>query len=88
MQRTWQIDFTRTPKNDPKRFFQKKFHIKNGISTMASAKAGAEQALKRALAIQRNRRDGDRDRLALLLTHSAGMRVCVVAALTRVRGSF
>ena len=50
---------------------------------MAQAKIVTEQELKRALSILRDRRHADRDRLALLLTHWAGMRVCEVAALTR-----
>lgn len=44
---------------------------------MSQAKVITEQELKRA------RRHAARDRLALLLTHSAGMRACEVAALTR-----
>ena len=59
------------------------FHIKYGIWNMAQAKIVTEQELKRALSILRDRRHADRDRLALLLTHWAGMRVCEVAALTR-----
>ena len=50
---------------------------------MAQAKIVTEQEMKRALSILRDRRHADRDRLALLLTHWAGMRVCEVAALTR-----
>ena len=50
---------------------------------MAQAKIVTEQELKRALSILRDRRHADRDKLALLLTHWAGMRVCEVAALTR-----
>ena len=50
---------------------------------MAQAKVLTEQELKRALSIIASRRHADRDRLALLLTHWAGMRVCEVAALTR-----
>ncbi len=50
---------------------------------MAQAKVVSEQEFKRALAIVAARRHAARDRLALLLTHWAGMRVCEVAALTR-----
>ena len=50
---------------------------------MAQAKVLSEAELKRALAVVAGRRHADRDRLALLLTHWAGMRVCEVAALTR-----
>ena len=50
---------------------------------MAQAKVITEQELKRALAIIAGRRHADRDRLALLLSHWAGMRVCEVAALSR-----
>ena len=50
---------------------------------MAQAKIVTEQEMKRALSILRDRRHADRDRLARLLTHWAGMRVCEVAALTR-----
>ncbi len=50
---------------------------------MAQAKVLTERELKRALAVAATRRHADRDRLALLLTHWAGMRVCEVAALTR-----
>lgn len=50
---------------------------------MAQAKVLSEKELKRALAVIATRRHADRDRLALLLTHWAGMRVCEVAALTR-----
>ena len=64
-------------------FSRKNFHIKNGIWTMAPAKTVTDRKLKRALAILSDRGDGDRDRLALLQTHWAGMRVCEVAALTR-----
>ena len=39
-----------------------------------------EAELKRALAVIMSRRHAQRDRLALLLTHWAGMRVCDVAA--------
>mgnify|MGYP003329332541 FL=1 len=49
---------------------------------MAQAKVLSEQEFKRALAVIAKRRHADRDRLALLLTHWAGMRVCEVAALT------
>ena len=42
---------------------------------MAQAKIVTEQEFKRALLILRDRRHADRDRLALLLTHWAGMRV-------------
>jgi integrase/recombinase XerD len=41
-----------------------------------------EKELKRALSVVAGHRHADRDRLALLLTHWAGMRVCEVAALT------
>ena len=57
--------------------------IENGIWAMAQAKVITEQELKRALAIIAGRRHADRDRLALLLSHWAGMRVCEVAALSR-----
>ena len=50
---------------------------------MAQAKVITEQELKRAVAIIAGRRHADRDRLALLLSHWAGMRVCEVAALSR-----
>ena len=50
---------------------------------MAQATSVTEQELKRAPSILKDRRHGDRDRLAMLLTHWAGMRVCEVAALTR-----
>ena len=50
---------------------------------MAQAKVLTEAELKRALAVVMSRRHAQRDRLALLLTHWAGMRVCEVAALTR-----
>ena len=49
---------------------------------MAQAKVLSEQEFKRALAVIAKRRHAERDRLALLLTHWAGMRVCEVAALT------
>jgi len=49
---------------------------------MAQAKVLTEQEFKRALAVVAKRRHAERDRLALLLTHWAGMRVCEVAALT------
>ena len=49
---------------------------------MAQAKIVTEQEMKRALSILRDRRHADRDRLALLLTHWAGMRVCGLATLT------
>jgi integrase/recombinase XerD len=52
---------------------------------MAQAKVLTERELKRALAVTATRRHAERDRLALLLTHWAGMRVCEVAALTRDR---
>jgi len=52
---------------------------------MPQAKIVSEQELKRALAVVAARRFAERDRLALLLTHWAGMRVCEVAALTRDR---
>ena len=48
---------------------------------MAQAKILNEAEFKRALAIVAGRRYAARDRLALLLTHWAGMRVCEVAAL-------
>lgn len=50
---------------------------------MPQAKVLSEQEFKRALAVVPTRRHAARDRLALLLTHWAGMRVCEVAALTR-----
>lgn len=50
---------------------------------MAQAKVVSEQELKRALGVISGHRHAARDRLALLLTHWAGMRVCEVAALTR-----
>ena len=50
---------------------------------MAQAKIVTEQEFKRALSILRDRRHAGRDKLALLLTHWAGMRVCEVVALTR-----
>ena len=43
----------------------------------------SEQELKRVLGMVTGRKHAARDRLALLLTHWAGMRVCEVAALTR-----
>ena len=49
---------------------------------MPQAKVLSEQEFKRALAVVAKRRHHARDRLALLLTHWAGMRVCEVAALT------
>jgi integrase len=49
---------------------------------MAQAKVLSEQEFKRALAVVAKRRHHTRDRLALLLTHWAGMRVCEVATLT------
>jgi integrase/recombinase XerD len=49
---------------------------------MAQAKVLTEQEFKRAMAVVAKRRHAERDRLALLLTHWAGMRVCEVAALT------
>ena len=52
---------------------------------MPQAKIVSEQELKRALAVVAARRFAERDRLALLMTHWAGMRVCEVAALTRDR---
>ena len=54
-----------------------------GILAMAQAKVLTEQELKRALAIIAGRRHAARDRLAMLLSHWAGMRVCEVAALRR-----
>ena len=50
---------------------------------MPQAKVLTERELKRALAVVAAHRYPNRDRLALLLTHWAGMRVCEVAALTR-----
>jgi integrase/recombinase XerD len=50
---------------------------------MAQAKVISEQGLKRALGIATGDKHAARDRLALLLTHWAGMRVCEVAALSR-----
>jgi integrase/recombinase XerD len=49
---------------------------------MVQAKVLSEQEFKRALAVVAKRRHAERDRLALLLTHWAGMRVCEVATLT------
>src|SRR4051812_1710099 len=50
---------------------------------MPQGKVVTDQELKRALAVVAARKHAARDRLALLLTHWAGMRVCEVAALTR-----
>ena len=50
---------------------------------MAQAKVLTELEFKRALSVIADRRHANRDRMALLLTHWAGMRVCEVAALTR-----
>ena len=50
---------------------------------MAQAKVVSEQELKRALGVISGHRHAQRDRMALLLTHWAGMRVCEVATLTR-----
>ena len=47
---------------------------------MAQAKVISEQELKRALGMVTGRKHAARDRLALLLTHWAGMRVCEVSA--------
>ena len=52
---------------------------------MAQAKILSEQEFKRTLAVIAKRRHADRDRIAFLLTHWAGMRVCEVAALTLER---
>ncbi len=49
---------------------------------MTQAKILSEKELKRALGILMGQRHEKRNRLALLLTHWAGMRVCEVAALT------
>jgi len=49
---------------------------------MPQAKVLSEQEFKRALAVVSKRRHTERDRLALLLTHWAGMGVCDVAGLT------
>lgn len=49
---------------------------------MSQAKILSEKELKRALSILSGQRHEKRNRLALLLTHWAGMRVCEVAALT------
>lgn len=49
---------------------------------MPQAKVLTEKELKRALSVVAGHKHADRDRLALLLTHWAGMRVCEVAALT------
>ena len=54
---------------------------------MAQAKVITEQELKRALAIIAGRRHADRDRLALLLSHLAGMSVYEVAAFTPKQGA-
>jgi len=43
---------------------------------MAQAKVVSEQELKRALGVISGHRHAQRDRMALLLTHWAGMRVC------------
>jgi integrase/recombinase XerD len=58
------------------------FHAQHGIWTMPQAKIITDAEFKRAIAIVATRRHVARDRLALLLTHWAGMRVCEVAALT------
>jgi integrase/recombinase XerD len=50
---------------------------------MAQAKVITEQELKRALGMVTGRKHAARDRLALLLTHWADIRVCEVAALIR-----
>jgi len=55
--------------------------IGKAIWAMPQAKVISDQELKRALAIAAGRRHAARDRLALLLTHWAGMRVCEAAAL-------
>jgi integrase/recombinase XerD len=57
--------------------------FKHGIYPMAQAKVLTEKEFKRALTVVATRRHSERDRLALLLTHWAGMRVCEAAALTR-----
>jgi integrase/recombinase XerD len=49
---------------------------------MAQAKIITDAEFKRALAVVAARKHAARDRLALLLTHWAGMRVCEAAALT------
>ena len=49
---------------------------------MAQAKVLSEEEFKRALTVVAKRRHHARDRLALLLTHWAGLRVCEVATLT------
>jgi integrase/recombinase XerD len=49
---------------------------------MGQAKVLNEVEFKRALAVVTGRRYAARDRLALLLTHWAGMRVCEAAGLT------
>ena len=49
---------------------------------MSQAKILTEKELKRALGTLMGQRHEKRNRLALLLTHWAGMRVCEVAALT------
>ena len=49
---------------------------------MGQAKVLTESEFKNAMAVATQRRHGDRDRLALLLTHLAGLRVCEVAGLT------
>ena len=50
---------------------------------MEQAKVLSEQELKWAFGMVTGRKHAVRDRLALLLTHWAGMRVCEVAALSR-----
>ena len=50
---------------------------------MVQAKVITEQELKRAVAIIAGRGHADRDRLALLLSHLADMRVCKIAGITR-----
>jgi integrase/recombinase XerD len=49
---------------------------------MGQAKVLTEAEFKNAMAVAAQRRHGDRDRLALLLTHLAGLRVCEAAGLT------
>jgi integrase/recombinase XerD len=68
----------------PSRILRKyALRIKHGILPMAQARVLTEREFKKVLAVVLPRRHADRDRLALLLTHWAGMRVCEVAALTR-----
>ncbi len=49
------------------------FGIKHRICAMPQAKIVSEQELKRAMAVIAARRFAERDRLALLMTHWAGI---------------